>query len=210
MTKTLNKIKKHVHGGIQTETIAETYAYLSDVLYEKDKVTYDHSTRVTYYAATMGKELGLSDCDMEALVIGSFLHDIGKITIPNGVLNKEGSLTDKEWKFMKFHPVLSAKLLQTTGCSENIVSIALYHHERYDGAGYPRGLKGEEIPFLARIVTVADSYDAMTTARAYSDIQSREKALKELSAYAGKQFDPHLVKVFTQIIRFPSLALHAV
>ena len=204
MKETLNNTKRKMYREIQNHNLADAFLYLSESMFEKDRYTYEHSSRVTYYSSMIGKELNLPLRDMESLIIGAFFHDLGKMSIPEGVLHKQGPLSEKEWNFMKLHPEVSAKALKVIGCTDDIVSAALYHHERYDGSGYPQGLKGKEIPFLARVITVADSYDAMTTNRSYSGALSTEDALKELSSNKGIQFDPDLADVFIKIVQASS------
>jgi len=128
------------------------------------------------------------------------LHDIGKISIPDSVLNKAGPLTDEEWEPVKAHPELGVEILKHVIDLVNCLPAILHHHEHYDGTGYPSGLKGDEIPLEARILAIADAYDAITSIRSYHPQLSPQQALDELRHCAGAQFDPELVKVFCQTI----------
>lgn len=135
----------------------------------KDKYTRGHSDRVAQYSILIGKKLGLSYEDLETLRIGGLFHDIGKIGIPDNILLKTSKLTDLEYDEIKKHPSIGAYILENSKVFEDIIPIVLYHHERYDGKGYPNNLKGEDIPYMARIVAISDSFDAMTSKRSYRD-----------------------------------------
>jgi len=128
------------------------------------------------------------------------LHDIGKIAIDEAILNKPGKLTDEEWETIKRHPEIGFRIISTAPEYSEIARDILSHHERFDGKGYPRGLKGEEIPIRARIVSIADAYDAMISKRTYRDPLSKEDAVNEIKRCSGTQFDPELVKIFVNII----------
>jgi putative nucleotidyltransferase with HDIG domain len=162
----------------------------------KDHYTYGHSMRVTYFAMVLGKELGLSDADIYDLQLSALFHDIGKIGTPDAVLNKPTRLTDEEFKIMKQHPSQSYDILKGFDNFEKIARNAKHHHERYDGRGYPDGLKGEEIPLFARIILIADTFDAMTSTRVYRKGLPYEVAFEELKEFSGSQFDPGLVHHF--------------
>ncbi|SLM17450.1 Cyclic di-GMP phosphodiesterase response regulator RpfG (fragment) [uncultured spirochete] len=127
------------------------------------------------------------------------LHDIGKISIDDRILKKEESLTEDEWKIIKTHPQIGYRIAMASSEFREIASYIIVHHERWDGKGYPRGLKGEEIPLLARILTVADAYDAMTSKRVYKDAWKREAALEELKKNSGTQFDPKIIDIFLSL-----------
>lgn len=160
------------------------------------KLTYHHSRRVASYAIMLARELGMPAEEQQHLYLAGLLHDIGKLGISSATLFKPGKLTEQEWEEMKKHPIFSYEILSAIPGMKAISFVALYHHERYDGRGYPEGLQGEAIPLGARILAVADSFDAMTSKRAYRPIMSREEALEELRSCAGTQFDSHLVEVF--------------
>ena len=166
----------------------------------KDTYTRGHSERVSRYSVLIGKHLGLSNEDLKILEIGGLFHDIGKIGITDSILQKEEKLTDEEYSEIKNHPSIGAKILSSASMFQDIIPIVLYHHEKYDGRGYPQGLKGEEIPYLARIAAVADSFDAMTSKRSYRDILDLEYVRNEFVRCAGTQFDPDIAKVFVDIM----------
>lgn len=166
----------------------------------KDTYTRGHSDRVSAYCVIIGKKLGLSNEDLEILKIGGLLHDIGKIGIPDKILLKEGKLTNEEYEEIKKHPHIGAHILENSGIFENVISIILHHHEKYDGTGYPDNLKGEEIPFFARIVAIADAFDAMTSKRIYRNSLSLDIVKQEFKKCSGTQFDPKLLTVFLDIL----------
>lgn len=162
----------------------------------KDKYTYGHSMRVCYFSMVLGKELGINDEEMYELQLSALFHDIGKIGTPDAVLNKPTRLTDEEFKIMKSHPVQSYEILRDFAGFEKIALNAKHHHERYDGRGYPSGLRGDQIPLFARIILIADTFDAMTSTRVYRKGLSYNVAFNELIEFSGSQFDPELVKLF--------------
>ncbi|MBQ9267347.1 MAG: HD domain-containing protein [Clostridia bacterium] len=162
----------------------------------KDSYTKNHSDRVALYSKLIGEQIGLPEDEMQTLYDGALFHDIGKIGIPDAILQKPGKLTDDEYDDIKNHPSIGAKIIAPAKIFDPIIPIVKHHHERYDGRGYPSGLKGEDIPLLARIVTVADSFDAMTSDRSYRPRFTLEKALDELENGKGTQFDPDLVDAF--------------
>ena len=189
------------------EQLVEANAQLKDAYYgtieslrlavdAKDSYTRGHSDRVSYYSVLIGKQLGLSEEDLDILKQGALFHDVGKIGIPDAILQKPGKLTDDEYDDIKNHPSIGAKILGPAKIFEPLIPMVLHHHERYDGRGYPGGLKGEEIPFMARIVCVADSFDAMTSDRAYRPRFTVVKAMEEMENCKGTQFDPELVDAF--------------
>ena len=166
----------------------------------KDVYTRGHSERVHGYCKRMADRLGLDEAQQESLLWASLLHDIGKIGIPERILNKPGKLTEKEFQRIKDHPKKGFVILKPLEpLSESMPSI-LHHHERYDGGGYPDGLKGEEIPLAARIIAVADTFDAMTSTRAYRSAKSVQEAVAIMDQVSGSQLDPRLVDVFKEII----------
>ncbi|MEW6173733.1 MAG: HD-GYP domain-containing protein [Bacillota bacterium] len=169
---------------------------LSRVLDARDPHTARHSQSVADYALAIAKEMGLSASQRETVYFAGILHDVGKIGISEQPLRKPGKLTPEEWEEIKKHPVLSYKILRDIPELEEIAVITLYHHERWDGGGYPYGVKEESIPLGARILCVADSYDAMISERVYKKAMPQERALSELKRCAGTQFDPEIVDVF--------------
>ncbi|MHB1421041.1 MAG: HD domain-containing phosphohydrolase [Bacillota bacterium] len=172
---------------------------LLGIIHAKDQYTLGHTERVVNLSTALAQHLGLSEDEIKIIRYGAYLHDIGKIEIDYFILNKDGPLTMKEWSRIRAHPQVGAKIIRQIRSLEVTIPIVLYHHENFDGKGYPDGLAGEEIPLYARIVAIADSYDAMTTRRSYRKAFSREKAMKEISAHAGTQFDPQLVEVFLRM-----------
>lgn len=174
----------------------------------KDKYTESHSVRVSNYATILAKELGFSEEKLNILQMAGLLHDIGKIKISESILNKKGKLTDEEYQEIKNHPVYGLEILNKMYQDSNmdteefkmISNITAMHHERYDGRGYPYGLKGEDIPFEARILGVADTFDAMTTTRSYRKGLSIETAREEIEKFSGTQFCPVAAKKFIECI----------
>jgi putative nucleotidyltransferase with HDIG domain len=172
----------------------------------KDHYTYGHSEKVAKYATEIAQELGYSRDNLESVRVAALLHDIGKIGVPDHVLSKPGPLSNKEWEIMRRHPDLGAAILKHIDAFKDCLGGVLHHHERYDGSGYPAGLKGDNIPLNARILAVADAYDAMTSERPYRcGKMTREQALSELRRCAGKQFDPIVVEVFVNLFEEPKL-----
>ncbi|MCU0572564.1 MAG: response regulator [Syntrophobacteraceae bacterium] len=174
---------------------------LVNALEAKDLYTGKHSERVTYYAHSIGLAMGCSMTEIEALQTVGYLHDIGKIGIADSILNKAGALTADELELIKKHPVIGETIVSELGLSPEERAIIRHHHERWDGGGYPDGLSRHEIPLLARIIMVADSYDAMTSKRAYRNAMSRDEALRELKANRSKQFDAEVVDAFVDWFR---------
>jgi len=164
----------------------------------KDSYTFGHSMRVAYFSLVTGAEAGLSPEEMYELELSAIFHDIGKIGTPDAVLNKPSRLSEEEFGIMKQHPDQSYQILQDFPQFEKIAQNARFHHERFDGKGYPLGLKAEEIPFAARIILIADTFDAMTSTRPYRKGLTYEVAFDELLQFSGTQFDAHLVKMFIQ------------
>ena len=166
----------------------------------KDRYTHGHSDRVSAYSVLIGKKLGLSKEDLDTLKIGGLFHDIGKIGISDTILLKNGKLTDAEYTEIKNHPVIGKNILSNAAIFENIIPIVLYHHEKYDVKGYPYGLQDSSIPFLARIVSVADSFDAMTSRRSYRGELDLEYVKNEFKSKSGTQFDPVIASIFLDIL----------
>jgi HD-GYP domain-containing protein (c-di-GMP phosphodiesterase class II) len=162
----------------------------------KDPYTRGHSSRVVKYALIIGEALNLDRDELKRLEVSAILHDVGKIGIPDRILGKPGKLTFEEFAYMKRHPVLGSSIIEPIAELQGLIPNIMHHHERYDGSGYPNGLKGKEIPFYARIICIADSFDAMTTDRPYRRRKSIRTAYRELHKNSGTQFDPKLVPVF--------------
>ena len=165
-------------------------------LYAKSQETEEHGQRLGRVCQVIGEQLGLAPKDLDDLQLLSKLHDIGKIGIDDRIINKPGKLSEDEWKIMKQHPEIGYRIAMATPQLEHIAEYILYHHEHWDGTGYPMGLKGFEIPIISRILAVADAFDAMTEDRVYRRALSREDALKEIERNAGTQFDPKIARLF--------------
>ncbi|MCX7944744.1 MAG: GAF domain-containing protein [Deltaproteobacteria bacterium] len=181
-------------------TYYETIKGLAQALEARDSYTRGHSERVTKYALLIAEELGLNEDQKKLISYAGLLHDIGKIGIADNILNKKATLSPDDRKVIENHPLFGDQILGPIKFLKEAQRIVLHHHERYDGSGYPSKLKGEEIPLLARIITVADSFDAMTSDRPYRKAFSLDEALNELKTKAGSQFDPKIVEVFEKII----------
>ncbi len=171
----------------------------------KDTYTKEHSTRVTRLSKKIAIKMGLSQEHIDSINFAGYLHDIGKIGIRDEILTKEDKLTPEEWEQIKQHPVIGERIVQHLGLLPEEKAIIRHHHERWDGNGYPDGLKGEEIPLLSRIITVADAFDAMTSHRSYRPAKSIIESANELQLNSGTQFDPEIVKVFLEEV-FPSIS----
>lgn len=167
----------------------------------KDTYTRGHSDRVSEYSVLIGEKLGLSKEDIRRLEIGGLFHDVGKIGVPDNILQKNARLTDDEYSEIKNHPTIGAQILSTASIFQDIIPIVKHHHERYDGNGYPSKLKGKEIPYLARITAVADAFDAMTSKRVYRDSLSIDIVISEIEKNKGTQFDPEIAEAFLDILK---------
>lgn len=170
-------------------------------LYEKSNETEEHSKRMEKHCHYIGRKLRLSSKEMDELSLLALLHDMGKVSIDPRILQKPGALTSAEWDEMKRHPEIGYRIAQATPELTTVSDLILAHHERWDGKGYPRGLKGEDIPLACRILAVTDAYDAMTNDRAYRSAKSSEEAIDELEKNAGAQFDSNIVRIFVQFLR---------
>lgn len=176
-------------------------AAMANAIEAKDKYTEGHNDRVSKLAVMLAERAGLSIMEMEQVRMGGILHDIGKIGIPDKVLNKNGPLDDDEFLMITSHPGQGEKILRPLRSLKEVGTIVLHHHERFDGRGYPTGLAGEDIPLAARIVAIADSFDAMTTNRPYREALSLGKTVAELEQGAGVIWDPELVNMFIDALR---------
>lgn len=170
-------------------------------LYAKSHETEEHGQRLGKYCDMIGKELGLSQVELDDLQLLSKLHDIGKIGIDDGILNKPGKLSETEWKVMRQHPKIGYRIAMTTPQLKHIAEYILYHHERWDGKGYPKGVSGDNIPLISRILAIADAYDAMTEDRIYRNALPKVIAIKEIENNAGTQFDPYVAKIFIRLMK---------
>lgn len=176
-----------------------TLKALTAALETRDLETHGHSERVVSYSLRLGREYGLNSELMKALEFGSLLHDIGKIGVPDLILRKPAKLTSDEWVLMREHPMHGQQILRGIKFLEGAAKVVAQHHEKWDGSGYPVGLNGEEIDICARIFSVADAFDAITSDRVYRKGKSYEAAAQELDDWAGKQFDPKVVEAFHRV-----------
>lgn len=170
-------------------------------LSEKSQETGQHSTRMAKLATKIAKKMQLSTIEINKLILIAKLHDIGKTVIPESILNKKTELTEEEWRIIRNHPAVGHRILNATEEFSHISGEVLSHHEFWDGSGYPRGLKGEEIPLLARIIAIVDAYDVMTNKQSYKAPLSKSAALAEIESCSGSQFDPELVELFIKIMK---------
>ena len=178
----------------------ETIRTLVAAIDAKDPYTKGHSERVTQTSIALARKLNLPEGEIDNIEYAALLHDIGKIGISDNILGKNSSLTDKEFDKIKEHPVMGAKIVEPVEFLKDSYKTVYHHHERYDGDGYPDGLKGEDIPISARIIAVADAYDAMGSDRPYRKKLNKDKILEELKDQSGKQFDPEVVKALISIL----------
>lgn len=191
----------------ETAMFKETMEALAKAIDAKDKYTRGHSTRVALYSRLIAKKAGLSEEKCEQVYFAGLLHDIGKIGVSNDIINKNSKLTDSEFTLIKTHPELGYQILSTIKNAPYLSEGARYHHERYDGKGYPTGIAGEEIPEIARIIAVADAYDAMTSLRSYNDPLERTSARDEIEKGIGTQFDPKFAQIMLQLMDEEKLVL---
>ena len=180
-------------------TYDRTLTALMSALDARDRETEGHSTRVSRFATLLGEEIGLSGAQLKALERGALLHDIGKIGISDTILHKPGRLTDDEWKIMRVHPDIGARIVEGIPFLQDTLSVIRYHHERWDGSGYPVGLKGKDIPIQARIFAVVDVFDALTSKRSYRKKSSPDEAVEYLREHAEKLFDPEIVEALARL-----------
>ena len=178
----------------------DTIGILRQTVEAKDPYTRGHSDRVSEYSVLIGKKLGLDDKTLHTLKIGGLFHDIGKIGIPDSILLKESKLDDNEYSQIKNHPSIGAHILGDVEMFKDIIPIVLHHHERFDGHGYPSQLKGNDIPYVARIAAVADTFDAMTSKRSYRNALPLDVVKDEIKRCSGTQFDPSIAEAFLDIL----------
>lgn len=180
---------------------SSTVSSIMASLYAKSQETEEHGQRLGRLCMIIGEQMNLSQTELDDLQLLSKLHDVGKIGIDDYILNKPGKLSKEEWEIMKRHPEIGCRIAMATPQLKHIAKYILYHHERWDGTGYPKGLKGEEIPLLSRILSIADAYDAMTEDRVYRKALSKEDALGELERNIGSQFDPDIAMMFIRMLK---------
>ncbi|MDD2702280.1 MAG: HD domain-containing protein [Sideroxydans sp.] len=190
---------------LKNDSFNALYTYtkaLSVALRFRDELTRLHSERVRNLAAAVGLRCNLNDSELEELKIAASFHDIGKIGIPDSILLKPGSFNDAEWAVMKTHAVIGEKIIASTELEGSLKASKLirHHHERFDGGGYPDGLKGERIPLCARIITLTDSYDAMAMTRKYHTAKSHAEVMDVLRQETGRKHDPELMAIFGEVI----------
>lgn len=189
---------RHEHDNEMIKEAIETFTGFIDA---KDPYTNGHSNRVAEYTRMIAEEMGFEGEELDRIYYVALLHDSGKIGVPDSILTKPGSLTDKEFEKIKSHTVNGGEILDRFKSLNNVGEGAMYHHERYDGKGYPKGLKGEEIPLIARMICVADSFDAMNSNRVYRKKLTKEAILKEIEIHKGTQFDPKIADILLQLIK---------
>ena len=183
------------------QQVQRTIEVLADMVDRRDVTTAQHSARVAEYTQQIIDEIGgIKIAEAEAIILAARVHDLGKIAIPDSVLLKPGRLDEEEYRLMRSHPAVGDEVLHKLSIYKDSLGVVRHHHERYDGKGYPDGLKGEEIPFGARIVGVADTYDVITSDRPYHRVRSVREAKEELIACKGTQFDPDIVDAFIRVL----------
>ncbi|MFZ3386140.1 MAG: HD domain-containing phosphohydrolase [Candidatus Hydromicrobium sp.] len=210
--KKINEVIKEAENTMNEYKLSENESARSSIilslkkaLEERDYETEEHSKRMEDLSLLLGKKVNLKDNELNELRLLAVLHDIGKISIPESIILKPGKLTSKEWEIIKKHPEIGYRVARSSPDLIQIAKGILYHHERWDGKGYPEGLKGNKIPLISRIVAIVDAYDAMTNDRPYRKAMSKKKALGEIERESGAQFDPSLAKIFTKILTGESL-----
>ena len=202
----LTKLQKDLAGEVEKKTKENEELFLQVVsslaasIDAKDAYTKGHSGRVAAYSKEIARRCGFNETEQDNIYMMGLLHDVGKIGVPDSIINKPGRLDDEEFLKIKEHPVIGGRILQNIQKMPELASGAKWHHERYDGRGYPDGLKGDDIPEPARIIAVADAYDAMTSNRSYRDMLPQEKVRLEIEKGMGSQFDPKFAKVMLAMI----------
>ena len=199
---TIKTINEQLHDKNQEleRAYLDTIGILRQTVEAKDPYTRGHSDRVSEYSVLIGKKLGLDENTLHILKIGGLFHDIGKIGIPDSILLKESKLSDEEYSQIKNHPMIGVHMLGDAAIFTDILPIVKHHHERYDGRGYPSQLVGDDIPYVARIAAVADTFDAMTSKRSYRNSLPIDVVRAEIERCSGTQFDPNISKVFLDIM----------
>src|SRR4029077_19166292 len=183
------------------QAVLDTVTSLAFAIDAKDHYTQGHSQKVSAYAALIAEAMNMSDAEIEEIRLGAVLHDIGKVGIPENILNKSGPLNPEEWETMKSHVTFGAKILEPLTPLARIREMVLHHHEFFDGSGYPDAMAGETIPLGARIIAVADAYDTITSDRTYKKARAAAEALVELERCADAQFDAKVVAAFVRTMK---------
>jgi len=173
---------------------------LEKTLWTRSHETREHCQRMQQIARMIGQAVNLPDSEMDNLLLLASLHDIGKIAIPNSILDKSGALSPEEWEVIKKHPETGYRIGLSSPDMAPIAEAILHHHERWDGRGYPLGLRGTDIPLISRIIAIADTYDVMTNGRPYQRSFSPEEVRREIERCAGSQFDPQMVRVIREVL----------
>ncbi|MCM1989599.1 HD-GYP domain-containing protein [Oceanirhabdus seepicola] len=192
--------KEYIIKAVGTNNIVDSIRLIQSIIACKSQEVANHCIRVSILSSEIGKAYKLSERDMQDLFIASSMHDTGKIFIPNEILNKPSKLTKEEYEIIKTHSKNGYETLEKIEQFKDIAKFVLYHHERYDGKGYPHGVFGKEIPFISRIITIADAFDAMISLRPYKSPMSIDQAIKELKNNRNTQFDGDIVNVFIDLI----------
>ena len=196
---TVNELLRQTNDRLEQSHVSVIGALIG-ALEAKESHLSGHAATTMHYSVEVGRKLGLGADEIAAIKLGALFHDVGKIGVPESLLSKPAELTEEEWVEMRAHPTIGASLLGNVPMLDRIRPIVLAHHENFDGTGYPAGLKGSEIPLAAQIISVADSYDAMTSERPYRIALRPKQALRELRANAGTQFNPVVVEAFIQVV----------
>jgi hypothetical protein len=196
---TVNEVLRQTNDRLEKSHVSVIGALIG-ALEAKESHLSGHAATTMHFSVEVGRKLGLGSDEIAAIKLGALFHDVGKIGVPESLLSKPAELTDDEWIEMRAHPMIGASLLGNVPMLERIRPIVLAHHENFDGTGYPQGLKGSEIPLAAQIISVADSYDAMTSDRPYRIALRPKQALRELRAHSGTQFNPVVVEAFIQVV----------
>ncbi|GAF68461.1 unnamed protein product [marine sediment metagenome] len=194
-----NNSEEHKISFKDKRTLMELVHALAKTVKAKDRYTQKHSELMSRVAVELAKALRLESSEIETVRLGALLHDLGKIGIDESILLKPGKLTSKEYEMIKQHPRIGAEIIQTVHTLKDVIPLIRFHHERYDGTGYLKGLKGKEIPIGARIIGIADVYQALRSDRPYRKAYSKKEALEIIKEGAGKQFDPVMVEIFLKI-----------
>ncbi len=202
----LNHLQKSLADEVDKKTAENKQLFihvmqaLAQAIDAKDTYTNGHSTRVAEYSTEIARRSGMQGKDLDSIYMMGLLHDVGKIGVPDAIINKPAKLTDEEFDIIRNHPVMGARILQKISEMPSLANGARWHHEKYGGGGYPDNLKGEDIPKEARIIAVADAYDAMSSRRSYRDVLPQEVIREEIEKGKGKQFDPELADIMLGMI----------